>query len=119
MASRSSVDEKIVGVDKDKDNVLVIKAPESDSEALKVDVEEKPAPQAVPIDTSQKMEIEEEETDATGSAISTPPSEEKVPEVVDERTPTQKGGGGDGVVESLQTRDSDRDSLEMLQTLVH
>ena len=119
MASRSSVDEKTAGVDKDKDNVLVIKAPESDSEALKVDVEEKPAPQAVPIDTSQKMEIEEEETDATGSAISTPPSEEKVPEVVDERTPTQKGGGGDGVVESLQTRDSDRDSLEMLQTLVH
>ena len=119
---RASVD----GSGEDKDNVLVIKAPEAYSEALKVDLEEKPAPQAVPLEDNEVHDVHSsvskeivEDTDTTGSDVSTPPSE-KNEQSKDDKTPTQnREAVNDDILDSNDTQKADRDSLEMLQTLVH
>jgi hypothetical protein len=121
-ALRASLDEGGV------DNVLVIKAPETEGDGEASEELEKTASEATigPLEdegtgmASSRSSFGELKTET--SLASSPASEDGIPLEVEDKTPTRKNGlsiGKDEISEEGDTKKLDRDSLEMLQTLVH
>lgn len=104
------------------DNILVIKAPDTDSEENALSLREESTRKAADSLARKASYLQEDEVETPQSGTVTPSRESTAPSKEEDKTPTQKYGSNinnANDTEEHDTKESDRDSLERLQSLVY